>query len=320
MFFSFFRSVFLFLFILTLCTGCQNSTLVVSGINEREANEIIVLLASKGISGQKTVSTASSPGSAQGAAKWNIMVGENQAVDAMALLNQSGLPRLKGTNLLDLFSQQGIMSSDKESTIRYQAGLSEQIASTIRKIDGIIDADVQISFPNTDNNSSLPWEQNAPQKITAAVYIKHQGILDDPNSHLIMKIKRLVSGSIQGLDLNDVTIISDRSRFMDITFGASLDMLSLGEREKEYVNIWSIVMSKSSASRFRVLFFFLSFCAILFAVLTAWLSWKLYPILKNQGGLKKIFLPSPLSFETPKPPVINEQTPPPATPEEKPTS
>jgi len=207
-----------------LCTlfafvGCQQQALVVSDVNEREANEIIVLLASKDIPASKTISATASPGGAQGAPKWSIFVGSNQVVDAMALLNQSGLPRIRGTNLLELFGKQGLMTSDKEDTIRYQAGLAEQIAGTIRKIDGIIDADVQISFPNSDSSSAMPWEQTTQAKITAAVYIKHQGILDDPNSHLVMKVKRLVSGSIQGLDVNDVTIISDRARFSDLTQG-----------------------------------------------------------------------------------------------------
>ena len=283
-----------------LCTlfafvGCQQQALVVSDVNEREANEIIVLLASKDIPASKTISATASPGGAQGAPKWSIFVGSNQVVDAMALLNQSGLPRIRGTNLLELFGKQGLMTSDKEDTIRYQAGLAEQIAGTIRKIDGIIDADVQISFPNSDSSSAMPWEQTTQAKITAAVYIKHQGILDDPNSHLVMKVKRLVSGSIQGLDVNDVTIISDRARFSDLTQGNLPETLT--GSDKEYVNIWSIVMSKQSAGRFRALFVLLSLGSIVFAGFTGWCLWKLYPLLKSKGGIKKLFASTPLLFQ-----------------------
>ncbi|MBM3197960.1 MAG: EscJ/YscJ/HrcJ family type III secretion inner membrane ring protein [Chlamydiae bacterium] len=294
MYFMNLRSLFLLVLSIITLTGCKQDTLVVSDISEREANEIIVLLASKGIPAKKAISAAASPGGAQGAPKWSIVVGQDDSTDAMAILNQSGLPRIRGTNLLDLFGKQGLMTSDKEDTIRYQAGLSEQIAGTIRKIDGVIDADVQISFPNTDSSSAMPWEQTSQQKITAAVYVKHQGILDDPNSHLIMKIKRLVSGSIQGLDVNDVTVISDRARFSDITQGNLPEALTMGEKDKEYVNIWSIVMSKTSASRFRTLFFILCFASVLFALLTGWFIWKLYPLLKSKGGLKKLFVPTPL--------------------------
>ncbi len=291
------RAILPFFLATVLLTGCEKNTLIVSAVEEREANEIIVFLASSGISASKSIATASSPGSGQGGTKWDISVSNKKSTDAMAILNQNGLPRIKGTNLLELFGKPGIMSSEKEGNIRYQAGLAEQIAGTIRKIDGVIDVSVQISFPNTDASQGMPWEQTTPQKITAAVYVKHQGVLDDPNSHLVMKIKRLVSSSVQGLELNDVTIISDKARFTDINLGLAAETLSNNPKEKDYVNIWSIVMSKSSAARFRVLFFFLSLFAIVFAGTAAWLIWKLYPTLKSAGGLKSLLKPSPFPKE-----------------------
>jgi type III secretion protein J len=262
------KSLFSLLLCLLLLASCENHMVIVSDVDEREANEIIVFLASKGIVASKTPSVSSAPGAAQGPQKWSIAVSEGKATDAMAILNQ---------------------------TIRYQAGLAEQIANTIRKIDGVIDADVQISFPSSEGTAVLPGAQAVQQKITAAVYVKHQGVLDDPNSHLVMKIKRLVAGSVNGLDVNDVTVISDRARFADITLAPTPEDLS--PKAKEYVSIWSIVMSKNSASRFRVLFFFLSFLAIVFGIFTAWLIWKLYPMIKNRGGLKQLIHPVPFGSE-----------------------
>ncbi len=136
------------------------------------------------------------------------------------------------------------------------------------------------------------------KRTTAAVYVKHQGILDDPNSHLVTKIKRLVAGSVNGLDLNDVTVISERSRFTDITLGTKAEALS--GQAKEYVSIWSIVMSKHSAARFRTIFFILTAISILFAVVIGWMLWKFYPLLKNQG-VKELFTPIPVENKE-KPP------------------
>lgn len=268
--------------------------IIVSDLDEREANEIIVFLASKGISAHKSPAASTGPGAGAGAApKWTISVDDGKATEAMAILNQNGLPRIKGTNLLDLFGKSGLMTSDKEETIRYQAGLAEQIANTIRKIDGVIDADVQLSFP-PENTGAIVGQQQAPQKITAAVYVKHQGVLDDPNSHLVIKIKRLVAGSVNGLDVNDVTVISDRSRFTDVTLAPTPEELT--PKAKEYVSIWSIVMSKNSASRFRFLFFFLSFLVILLAVVSGWIIWKFYPTLKRKG-IKELLHPLPIDSE-----------------------
>jgi type III secretion protein J len=273
-------------------TSCENNMVILTDVNEREANEIVVFLATRGISAQKIVATSSSPAAAITESMYSIAVSSSDSTEAMSILNQNGLPRKKGTNLLELFAKQGLMSSEKEETIRYQAGLAMQIANMIRKIDGVIDADVQLSFPEAQ--TALPGTQTAiPQKVTAAVYVKHQGILDDPNSHLVTKIKRLVAGSVNGLDINDVTVISDRSRFTDMTLNQVPNALSPQGKEKEYVSIWSIVMSKSSAPRFRALFFTLTVISILFALIIGWLLWKFYPILRRQGGVRQLLTVKP---------------------------
>ena len=137
------------------------------------------------------------------------------------------------------------------------------------------------------------------------MYVKHQGILDDPNSHLVIKIKRLVAGSVTGLDINDVAVISDRSRFTDITLTPNIETLDGRAKEKEYVSIWSIVMSKNSTARFRFLFFSLTICSIIFIFIFGWIIWKFYPILKRKGGLKSLFYSAPIqeeSINVPKPP------------------
>lgn len=268
-----------------LClTGCVKNTVVVNDIEEREANEIVVFLISRGITAHKVNAKATGIGD-NGPPMYSIEVNKKDMTQAMAILNQNGLPRKKGTNLLELFAKQGLMTTEKEETIRYQAGLEQQIANTIRKIDGVIDADVRLSFP-PDVNSVTSATPVSSQKVTAAVYVKHQGIMDDPNSHLVPKIKRLVSGSVNGLDINDVTVISDRSRFSDISFTATETALN---QPKDYTSIWSIVVANQSLLPFRLLFSTLIAINILLLALLCWILWKCYPILMEQGGLKTLF-------------------------------
>lgn len=281
--------------LLLVLAGCENNRVIVNGVEEREANEIVVFLASRGITAQKiSAKTTGGVGGDMGPALWNISVPERYMTEAMAILNQNGLPRIKGTNLLELFAKQGLMTSEKEETIRYQAGLEQQIANTIRKIDGVIDADVQLSFP-AETPAVSPTGPTVPQRVTAAVYVKHQGIVDDPNSHLVSKIKRLVAGSVNGLDINDVTVISDKSRFTDVALGTSLEAAPF--QPKDYTSIWSIVLSKDSVMRFRLLFLSLIISNIAFLFLALWMIWKLYPLLKVQGGLRRLFHPAPLKAE-----------------------
>jgi len=276
---------------LIFLVGCEKQMTIVNDVPEREANEIIVFLSSKGIDAIKIQSTTSgAPGAEAEGVKWNIGVDEKQEVTAMSILTRNGLPRKKAVNLLEIFAKSGLISSEKEENIRYQAGLAAQIAGTIRKIDGVIDANVELSIPQ-DTGITIPGgEAQERKRITAAVFVKHNGILDDPNSHLVTKVKRLLAGSVAGLDINDVTVISDRSRFADIALDESTEEIT--PKAKEYVSIWSIVMSKGSASRFRALFFLLIFAMIAFAAICGWLLWKFYPILRKHG-MKKLLSPIP---------------------------
>ena len=277
-----------------LLSGCENSRVIVNNVDEREANEIIVFLASKGINVQKIAApTAVGVAAQNNTPKYSLSVSEKDMNEAMAILNQNGLPRKQGTNLLELFAKQGLMTTDKEESIRYQAGLEQQIANTIRKIDGVIDAEVQLAFPESSGAATTGATPQAPlQRVTAAVYVKHQGIVDDPNSHLVSKIKRLVAGSVNGLDINDVTVISDRSRFTDVTLSGALEGATNPPRD--YISVWSIVIAKQSLPKFRLLFFLLIASNISFVVIALWLVWKVYPILREHGGLRQLLNPAPM--------------------------
>ncbi len=283
--------VFVLFSILLIFTGCEKHEPIANNVHEREANVIIVLLATKGIDAMKVPIT--STGAGAGAATqtmYNITVAPNKTVEAMAILNQNGLPRIQGTNLLELFAKQGLMTSEMEEQIRYHAGLAEELSNTIRKIDGVIDADVQLSFPPPE--TGIPG-MGPEQKTTASVFVKHQGIIDDPNSHLVTKIKLLVSGSIGSLDINDVTVISDRSRFTDISLNDMMEPLGKGS-EDQYVSIWSVMMNQASAGRFRFIMLTLSLLTLVFALIIGWMVWKFYPILRKKG-LKELLKTAPIT-------------------------
>ena len=278
---------FLLLLFLASCAGNQS---IVNNVDEREANEIVVFLASKGIAAQKVTAPSASAASNAPSDLYNISVEDSQATEAMALLNRYGLPRRQGTNLLTLFAKGGLMSSDREETIRYQAGLAEELKNTIRKIDGILDADVQISFPPTE---LTPTPGVPPPKVTAAVYIKHQGVMEDPNSHLEVKVKRLLAGSVNGLSFEDVSVISDRSRLADINLRPEGEMIGPKALQQTYVSIWGLVLTKSSLTRFRLIFFTFILLLLLLVGAVGWLVYKFYPLMKKQETPPEIPPPGP---------------------------
>jgi type III secretion protein J len=275
-----------------MMTSCESRKFIVHDLDERDANEILDFLQGKGIDAMKVQSVAGTGGGGGKGVMWNISVQDKDAISAMSLLTQNGLPRRRSQDLLNIFANQGLVPSEMSEKVRYQAGLAAQIASTIRKMDGVLDAEVISSPPEED---PLHPEANK-RKTTAAVYVKHSPLLDDPNANLRSKIRQLVSSSIPGLDYDNVTVILDRARFSDLPqFSSALS------EDKSYGSIWSIHVAEESMSRFRIVFFSFMLLLALLSALIIWTLWKVYPVLKQAGGLKKLFAIKPLQIAE-KPP------------------
>lgn len=267
--YTLFRSLF-FIFALLCCSACDSRSIITHGLSGREANEIVVLLVSKGVSAQKVPQAASSTGGGASEQLWDISVPAAQITEALAILNQAGLPRMKGTSLLDLFAKQGLVPSEMQEKIRYQEGLSEQMATTIRKMDGIVDASVQISFS--------PEEDQLP--LTASVYIKHRGVLDNPNSIMVSKIKRLVASAVPGLCPENVSVVSDRASYSDITINGPWGLSD----EIDYVSVWGIILAKNSLTKFRLVFYFLILLLFVLSCGLLWVIWKTHTLIAALGG------------------------------------
>ncbi len=291
------KSLFAFIALIALLlTACESTFVIVHGLTEQDANEIAVLLEKESIPAFKLAEKAARGPGGTSQVMWDIAVHNEDKVAAMAILSAYGLPRKYSPDLLQLFAESGLVPSDMSEKVRYQAGLAASIADTIRKIDGIVDADAIISFP--EENPLNPTETKKP--ITATVFVKHTGILDDPNSHIVSKIKQLVSSAVTGLSYGNVTVVADRS------------MLSLplpqyaSQASRENVEVWGLVIAESSLKRFQVIFLCLFLVILLLALGVVWVYWKLHPILRNSGGSLQLLSLAPIHDEyevrAPEPP------------------
>ena len=112
-----------------------------------------------------------------------------------------------------------------------------------------------------------------------------------------MKIKRLMAGSVNGLDYENVSVISDRSRFADITLTPDKEAIGAKSLQQTYVSIWGLIMTKSSLVRFRVIFFLFIFAIFLLFAALGWLVYTFYPHLRDAWTKR-----GKGSTETPQPP------------------
>ena len=89
---------FVFCLISLTLFSCAERRVIVNNLHEREANEIIVFLSSKGIDAFKVERIEGGAGGG-GPSMWNIAVNGSDVTRATALLNINGLPRRQGQNL-----------------------------------------------------------------------------------------------------------------------------------------------------------------------------------------------------------------------------
>lgn len=171
-----------------LLAACGEQDLY-TGLSQRQANEMTALLRNAGIAADKQAREGST---------FAVVAPKARFSDAIELLRASGYPRDGHDTLGQVFKKEGFVSSPLEERARLSHALSQEIASTISSIDGVVVARVHLSVPERD-----PLAEKTPPS-SASVFIKHRpGV--DLNARL-GQIKALVVNALPGLSYDNVTV------------------------------------------------------------------------------------------------------------------
>lgn len=165
---------------LLLLVGCKSS--LFEGLEETQANQIIAVLSQHGIEGAKERNADKT---------WNVSVDSDDVVSATEITRAYALPHGSHANLGELFSRQGLISNPDEDRVRYLYGLTQELAETLEKIDGVLVARVHIVQPERD---PLMRQVTAP---SASVMLRYRS--DYNLDYMRDKIRGLVAGSVEGL-------------------------------------------------------------------------------------------------------------------------
>ncbi|WP_163834297.1 type III secretion system inner membrane ring lipoprotein SctJ [Spartinivicinus ruber] len=178
-----------FLLLLFLLYGCDKE--LVTGLTEREANEVSVTLFKHNIKSE-VVSTKK--------LGMKVLVEKDDFIKASMVLKRYGLPRKKYASIGDVFKKDGLISSQMEEKNRTVYALSEELSHTISMIDGVVEARVHIVI--NDKKKRYSKEVKVPN--TASVMIK---ALPNYNvNHYVPQIKQMVAKSITGVTYKNVAV------------------------------------------------------------------------------------------------------------------
>ena len=134
-----------------------------------------------------------------------IAVDKSQMADARIALAEKGLPNTAQPGM-ELFDKQKLGASDFQQQVTYQRALEGQLAQTIGQIDGVGGATVQLVLPQ----DQLFEDKQSQAK--AAVLLAGSGDSLQPGA--VRGIAQMVSGSVKGLGLNNVSITDSSGQLM----------------------------------------------------------------------------------------------------------
>ncbi len=172
-----------------LVSGCKDTPLY-SALSEQQANEVEAALLRSGISTEKRREGKDNV--------WSVHIPHARIADAMQILEEKGLPREPALSLKQVFPKEGFVSSPTEEKARYIYALSQELASTLMMIDGVVSARVHVALPQKQ-----VLDDATPPASASVVIIQEAGY--DLATHET-DIKAIVTDGIE--DMNDVNRVT----------------------------------------------------------------------------------------------------------------
>jgi len=185
--------------VILLLAACSRR--LATGLNERDAQEIVVTLRQHGIDAETEIE----PSAKKGASTWqvNVLGGGDKVVEAWNLLSENGLPRRKDPGLEAVFANSGMIPTAGEEKARLMVGLAGELTNTLDSINGVVDARVNVVVPDT--NPLLDKSQQNPP--TASVLVRYQG---NQSPLTEAEVKNLVAKGVEGLTPDNVSVVWKR--------------------------------------------------------------------------------------------------------------
>ena len=174
--------------LIVLLAGCNVD--IYQGLTESQANTMLATLLKHGIRAEKT---------SAGKTGFILSVDEQQLIQALELLKENSLPREDFKSLGTVFTGQGMIASPTEEQARLAYALSQELANTFSRIDGVLTSRVHVVLSATDQAS----DTRTPP--SAAVFLRHT-----PESqvvNLVPKIRELTANAVPGLAFDHVTVM-----------------------------------------------------------------------------------------------------------------
>lgn len=173
--------------------GC--TTELYHGLNESEANDMVVALEEVGINAGKERDPS-------GEAAFMVVVPSGEKGDAWRILRQRGLPRPDPQGFGAFYPSDGLVPTAGEERVLLQYATAQEIRHGLLTIDGVVDAHVNLVLPDKPR---VRLSNDKPEPPRASVVITHA--VDKKAPLKPDQVKAIVAGGVEGMSPDNVRVI-----------------------------------------------------------------------------------------------------------------
>lgn len=177
-----------------VAAGCRSQ--IQHALEERDANEIVSALVSRGFDARKVGEKGKKP-------TWAIELDDEHATDALRVLTELKLPRPARTTTREVTSQVALIETPGAERLRQMEALGGDIAQMLEGMDGVASAGVELAVPAPTRPGQVP----VPSKASVLLRV-HPASLERIQQQR-EAIRALIAGSVEGLKADDVVVMID---------------------------------------------------------------------------------------------------------------
>lgn len=222
-----------------MLTGCSEP--IYHGLDEKQANEMVVVLEQHGLEAGKEKDPA-------GENTWKVTVPSAVKVEAWRVLQSQGLPRPKVSGFDAFYPSGGMVPTASEERVLLQYSTAQELRKSLLAVDSVVDAQVNLVLPEKPR---VQLETTVVEPPRASVLIKHRS-KDEKPPMTAEQVRKLVAGGVEGLDAKNVEVILTRAE-------RSAKPLV----EPPLATVGPVSVAKKSKGVFQLLVAAMAFCIVL---------------------------------------------------------
>ncbi|CNF34422.1 type III secretion system inner membrane ring lipoprotein SctJ [Yersinia kristensenii] len=174
-----------------LLVGCKQE-LLLKGLDQQQANEVIALLQRNNINVEKKEVIKEG---------YRLSVNPQDFSASVGLMNIHGLPRAPLVEIAKMFPADSLVSSPRAEKARLYSGIEQRLEQSLLSISGVVSARVHVSY---DLGSSDGDRKKTPVHLSSI--LNHDNTITD-TTLLVSDVKRFLKNSFEDVNYDDISVI-----------------------------------------------------------------------------------------------------------------